>query len=234
MDDRGSERGPAFLLSGDRSRSWICLARRALQLDSDEARLLSVAGHTLAFVVLDLEIAAVVVARALTLNPNLALAWMVSGWVNVWSGRPDVAIDHFVRAMRLSPRDPQLPLMRFGIASAHYLARRYDAAASWVDKATQERQGYPSVRVAAASAALAGRPDEAKALMARLLQLDPSRRVSNLQDVLGPYRPEDPPAEDHQQGRQQRHHRGQRHHDADRQHGSQALGGVQLRDGQRQ
>ena len=27
--------------------------------------------------------------------------------------------------------------------------------------------------------------------MARLLQLDPSRRVSNLQDVLGPYRPED-------------------------------------------
>jgi adenylate cyclase len=167
------------------------LARRALQLDSDEARLLSVAGHTLAFVVLDLEIAAVVVARALTLNPNLALAWMVSGWVNVWSGRPDVAIDHFVRAMRLSPRDPQLPLMRFGIASAHYLARRYDAAASWVDKATQERQGYPSVRVAAASAALAGRPDEAKALMARLLQLDPSRRVSNLQDVLGPYRPED-------------------------------------------
>ena len=167
------------------------LARRALQLDSDEARLLSVAGHTLAFVVLDLEIAAVVVARALALNPNLALAWMVSGWVNVWSGRPNVAIDHFVRAMRLSPRDPQLPLMRFGIASAHYLARRYDDAASWVDKATQERQGYPSVQVAAASAALAGRPDEAKALMARLLQLDPSRRVSNLQDVLGPYRPED-------------------------------------------
>jgi len=167
------------------------LARRALQLDSDEARLLSVVGHTLAFVVHDLEIAAVVVARALILNPNLALAWMVSGWVNVWSGTPDVAIDHFVRAMRLSPRDPQLPLMRFGIASAHYLAGRYDDAASWVDKATQERQGYPSVRVAAASAALAGRADEAKALMVRLLQLYPGRRVSNLQDVLGPYRPED-------------------------------------------
>ena len=167
------------------------LARRALQLDSDDARLLSVAGHTLAFVALDLEIAAVVVARALILNPNLALAWMVSGWVNVWLGRHDAAIDHFGRSMRLSPRDAQLPLMRFGIASAHYLAGRYDDAASWVDKATQERQGYPSVRVAAASAALAGRAEEAKVLMARLLQLDPSRRVSNLQDVLGPYQPED-------------------------------------------
>jgi adenylate cyclase len=165
------------------------LARRALQLDADDAKMLSVTGYTLAFVVHDLEIAAKVVARALTLNQNLALAWMASGWVNVWSGTPGVAIDHFARAMRLSPRDSMLHLMRIGMAHAHYMSRHYDEAASWVDRDTQEGHGGlgPAMRIAAASAALAGHEDEARKLLARYLQIDPDRRESNLADALGPY-----------------------------------------------
>jgi TolB-like protein/class 3 adenylate cyclase/Tfp pilus assembly protein PilF len=165
------------------------LARRALQLDADDAKMLSVAGYTLAFVVHDLEIASKVVARALTLNQNLALAWMASGWVNVWSGTPGVGIDHFARAMRLSPRDSMLHLMRIGMAHAHYMSGHYDEAASWVDKETQERHGGlgPAMRIAAASAALAGHQVEAGKLLARYLQVDPDRRESNLEDALGPY-----------------------------------------------
>jgi TolB-like protein/class 3 adenylate cyclase/Tfp pilus assembly protein PilF len=165
------------------------LARRALQLDADDAKMLSVTGYTLAFVVHDLELAAKVVARAVTLNQNLAMAWWASGWVNVWSGTPGVAIDHFARGMRLSPRDPMLHLMRLGMAHAHYMSRHYDEAASWVDKDTQERHGGfgPAMRIAAASAALAGHEDEARRLLARYLQLDLDRRESNLGDALGPY-----------------------------------------------
>src|SRR5580658_9896545 len=50
----------------------------------------------------------------------------------------------------------------------------------------------------------------------------------------GPHGPENPAAEDHQQSRQQSQHGQQCDPDADDQHRSQALGGVQLGDGQRQ
>ena len=44
--------------------------------------------------------------RALLLNPNLANAWNVSGWVRVWRGEPEVAIETSARATRLSQLDP--------------------------------------------------------------------------------------------------------------------------------
>jgi adenylate cyclase len=46
----------------------------------------------------------------------------------------------------------------------------------------------PGLRVAAASNAMAGRPEQAHKAMARLRQLNPTLRVSNLKDVLSPYR----------------------------------------------
>jgi hypothetical protein len=48
--------------------------------------------------------------------------------------------------------------------------------------------GHSALRTAAASCALAGRDEEAKRLVARLLEIDPVLRISNLQNVLGPYR----------------------------------------------
>ena len=44
------------------------------------------------------------------------------------------------------------------------------------------------LRIAAASNAMAGRPEQAHKAVARLRQLNPALRVSNLKDVLGPYR----------------------------------------------
>jgi phage terminase large subunit-like protein len=45
-----------------------------------------------------------------------------------------------------------------------------------------------ALRIAAASNALAGRLEQAQKALARLRQLDPARRVSNLRDTMGPYR----------------------------------------------
>jgi hypothetical protein len=47
------------------------------------------------------------------------------------------------------------------------------------------------LRVAAASNAMAGRPEQAHKAMARLRRLNPVLRVSNLKAVLGPWRAED-------------------------------------------
>ena len=46
----------------------------------------------------------------------------------------------------------------------------------------------PGLRIAAASNAMAGRPEQAHKAVARLRQLNPALRVSNLKDMRGPYR----------------------------------------------
>jgi TolB-like protein len=168
------------------------LARRAVELSKDDAVALSSAGWTLAFVVRDLDAGVGLVDRALGFNPNLAMAWYFSGWLRVWLGKPNVAIEHFARAMRLSPLDPVISYAQVGTAHALFFAGRYDEASSWARTALRELPDtLPGLRIAAASDACAGRLDNAKRAMARMRQVDPMRSISNLGDVLGPYAPEE-------------------------------------------
>ena len=91
--------------------------------------------------------------------------------------------------MRLSPLDPRLTAMQVGTAHAHFYLGRYDEAASRAAMALQDNPDYqPGLRIAAASNAMAGRLEQAHKAMARLRQLNPALRVSNLNDVRGPYR----------------------------------------------
>ena len=104
-------------------------------------------------------------------------------------GEPETAIERFARAMRLSPLDPWVTRMRGGTAHAHFLLGRYDEAASWAATALQDNADYqPGLRIAAASNAMTGRPEQAHKALARLRQLNPALRVSTLKIVLGPHR----------------------------------------------
>ena len=165
------------------------LAQRAVELGKDDAIALAAGGNALAFVVRDLGVGAGLIDRALVLNSNLAEAWNFGGWVKNWLGEPEPAIERFARAMRLSPLDPWLIGMRTGTAFAHFFLGRYDEAASWAAMALQDNPDYqPGLRIAAASNAMAGRPEQAHKAVARLRQLNPTLRVSNLKDMVGPYR----------------------------------------------
>jgi TolB-like protein/Tfp pilus assembly protein PilF len=171
----------------------IRLARRAIELGRDDALALSGGGFALAQFGADLDAGAAFIDRALVLNPNLAAAWYYSGFVRVWLGKPDTAIDHLARAMRLSPLDPIMRAFRNATAHAHFCAGRYDQASSWAEMVLQENpDSLPSLRIGAASNALAGRATEGSKICTRLRQLDPTLRISNLRDRVGPYRrPED-------------------------------------------
>ena len=165
------------------------LAQRAVELGKDDAIALAASGWALAYVVRDLEVGAALIDRALVLNSNLAEAWFFGGWVKNWLGEPEPAIERFARAMRLSPLDPWVTGMRAGTAHAHFFLGRYDEAASWAAMALQDNPDFqPGLRIAAASNAMAGRPEQAHKAVARLRQLNPALRVSTLKDVLGPYR----------------------------------------------
>jgi tetratricopeptide (TPR) repeat protein len=152
----------------------------------------STAGIALAFVVGDLDDGVALTDRALVLNPNLAWAWLFSGWVKVWLGEPEVAIERVARALRLSPQDPHSFSMQSAIASAHFFGGRYAEALSWAQMALREKPGFllPAC-VVAASGALAGRLEEAQKAMARLRQLEPALRISNLKEFFPFRRPED-------------------------------------------
>ncbi len=115
-----------------------------------------------------------------------------SGWVGIYRGEPEVAIEQFARAMRLSPLDPQIIAMQAGTAFAHLLAGRFDEASSWSERAMWERTNYMTpLRIAAASNALAGRLPEAKRAMTSLRNLDPTMRINNVKDWAPLRRPED-------------------------------------------
>jgi TolB-like protein/Tfp pilus assembly protein PilF len=165
------------------------LARRAAELGQDDAVALSRGAHALGFVVGDLDAAATFVDRAVVLNPNLAGAWYASGWVRVWLGETDKAINHFAHAMRLSPLDPHTIGMQAGTAFAHFLAGRYQEASSWAEKALWEQTNYlTTLLIAAASNALAGRLVEAQKATARVRELDPTMRVTNITNWAPPFR----------------------------------------------
>ena len=168
------------------------LAQRAVELGKDEAVALARGGHALAFLCHDLDSGVTFLDRALLLNPNLSLAWYLSGWVRAYYGEPEVAIERQARAMRLSPLDPYLYHMQVGTAFAHLLAGRFDEASSWVEAPFRELPNYlPAAAVAAASHAHAGRMKEAQSAIKRLRQISPALRVSNLKDLWPFRRPED-------------------------------------------
>jgi TolB-like protein/Tfp pilus assembly protein PilF len=170
-------------------RKAIRLAQRAVELGRDDAIALSAGGYALAHIAGDLDGGAAFIDRALVLNPNLAGTWLNSGWVRVWLGEPEVAIEHLARAMRLSPRDPILFRMEGATASAHFFAGRYDEASSWAEKALRENPNLQqALRVSAASHALAGRLQQAEKAIGRMRQLDPDFRISNMKDRLPTFR----------------------------------------------
>jgi TolB-like protein len=193
----------AFCYNLRRAQGWMServvelaeaerLARKAVQLGKDDAVSLSRASIVLAYVVRDLDAGAHLIDRALVINPNLAIAWYSSGWIKIWIGEPDLALRHFANFKRLSPLDPLMHLAQTGNAYAHLYAGRYDEAMSQAEQALQESPNLtPALRVSAVANALAGRIEQAQNIMARLRQIDPAFRVSNLKDLTPLRRPED-------------------------------------------
>jgi tetratricopeptide (TPR) repeat protein len=168
------------------------LARRAVELGRDDAVALTRSGHAVGHLADDLDGGIALLDRALILNPNHAPAWFLGGFLRVWHGEPEGAIEHFTKAMRLSPLDPEMYRMQAGMAMAHLFAERFDVASSWAEKAYRNLPSFLMVvSIIAASHALAGRQDRAQWAVQHLRQLDPTLRISTLKDWLPIHRPND-------------------------------------------
>jgi adenylate cyclase len=168
------------------------LARHAIELGDDDALVLTRGGHALSHFVNDNDLGIALTDRALRLNPNLASACFLGGFLRVWNGDPESAKACFDRAMRLSPFDPELYRMQAGLAIAHLFAQRFDAATALAEQVFRHLPSFLiAVGIIAAGHALAGRQKEAERAMNQLRILDPMLRISNLADWLPIRRAED-------------------------------------------
>jgi len=165
------------------------VGRRAAEVGNDDALALAYGGFVLAYVAGELDEGAALVDRALSLNLNSADAWAASGWMKLCLGEPAAATDRLAVAIRLSPLDPLLFVWQSFMALAHIFAGRGDAAVLWIERSLREQPDYPgALRIAAVANALVGRVEEAHKAMARVRQLDPALRASNLEALLPPLR----------------------------------------------
>jgi TolB-like protein/class 3 adenylate cyclase len=168
---------------GEILRLWQIVAR----VGQDDGVALGEAAWAVAFLLRDLSSARQLIDQALELNPNLASAWSNSGWINIWQGRPDLAIDHLGRAERLDPGSLRLTSFA-AMAHARFFLGEYEKALGLAERVLRRNpDAHVCLRIGAASAAFAGHIDTAHGLAARLQIIDPAFGVSRLREYLGPY-----------------------------------------------
>lgn len=104
------------------------LAERAIVLDPYDARGLAISGHVRAFLHHRLREAMVLHERALSLNPNLAMAWALSAVTYAYAGELDEAQRRANRYKILSPLDPHAFFFDAFFVLIHLMKRDYEAA----------------------------------------------------------------------------------------------------------
>jgi TolB-like protein len=161
------------------------LVRRALELGQDDPVALAASAHALTHLVRDFDGSIALLDRALVLDPNLATGWYLGGFVRIWRGELDDAIEWIAHGMRLSPLGPDMHRMEVGAAMAHLLARRIEDALSWAERASIQGSDHAlPISIFAAIYARAGRGNEARLAIRKLRQLDPHLRLSHLHEWL--------------------------------------------------
>ena len=151
----------------------VDLARRALRAAPDDPGVLGRAAMVLGRFGEDIDAALALVDRALALNPSFAYGWYWSGWLRLFAGQADLAIQHFETSMRLNPRS-QRGFHLAGIGTAHFLTRRFDEASAALRVSLEEVPAFaPAYRTLAACYGHLGQLAEAQSIIKRLVSLTP-------------------------------------------------------------
>jgi adenylate cyclase len=173
---------------GDREAA-IELARGAIGAAYDNPTTLRVAGYALAYFADktagvsggDFGTASAALNRALRLHPNSAQALHSLGFVHMWSGDTEQAIDCFVRAMRISPRDQEIGYMLHGLGTTYLMCdRNADALDAALRGVEEMPKNGPIHRVLIVALVRLGRLEEAREATARLLKYVPDCHLASI------------------------------------------------------
>ncbi len=154
------------------------LAERAIVLDPFDARGLAVAGHVRAFLHHRLREAISLHERALSLNPNLAMAWALSACAYAYLGEPEEAERRNNHYKKLSPLDPHAFFYDTFFIYIHLLKRDFESAVAIGRTVSEMNPSFSaSHRLYLAALGHTGRAQEAAIIRQRLLALEPDFTV---------------------------------------------------------
>ena len=154
------------------------MAQRALALDPADSGVVAVAALILGATSDDTETGLALVEKAIGLNRNNADAFRVGAILYAYKGEIDKTVEHQEQADRLNPLDSSLrrnlayPIAYFGVGD-------HEKVVDWTARILRESPNFTAMlRYRAASLALLGRTDEARRVIARLLEHAPGYTVS--------------------------------------------------------
>ena len=154
-------------------REAMAESNRAIELDGDDPEVLLGAGLCFYFLG-QFHKANGLLERAVELNPNLAMGCAAYGLTLGIVGRPDDGIASIERAIKLSPRDPQMYLFHNWLAFCHFVAGRYDEAIQFAERSVRPKPRYFEGWVyMAAALAERGRGEDAARAIKKALELVP-------------------------------------------------------------
>jgi AraC-like DNA-binding protein/tetratricopeptide (TPR) repeat protein len=168
----------------DRVRG-LDLARKAQTLACN-ATVLAILGNAFTLVK-DLDAAEMVIRQALSVDGSSAWAWSRSGWIDLYKGNAESAIERLKIALDLAPHDPLAFNSMVGIGCANFHAGRYSEAARWQERALSE---HPSAawahRTLCPAYVLSGAAPQARRSLTALREEYPDLTVSDLQSGMPP------------------------------------------------
>ena len=155
------------------------LAERAITLDPQDAKALTIAGHVRAFLQRRMREATTLHERALQLNPNLSMAWVLSAMTATYMGDLDEAQRRLDRYKQLSPLDPQAFFYDAARVLVALLKRDHVTAASLGREVTEMNPAYIAAQqVYLAALGHLGEVSEAARVRAHLATLDPGFSIT--------------------------------------------------------
>jgi adenylate cyclase len=112
--------------------------------------------------------------RSVALDHNNSAALYELGVTHMYLGRPEVGLPHIEKAIWLSPRDPRVPAMQYGLGRCHMLLGHLDQAIDLFNRVRAAIPGYWDAHMWLAGAlGLKGDLDAAKVELAEAQKLKP-------------------------------------------------------------
>jgi adenylate cyclase len=122
---------------------------------------------------------------AIALNPNLAIAHAHIGEAKRRRGHPEETFAHVQKAVRLSPRDPNIGMWLFFCGAAHFNLGHYGHAIQELRRSIQASpMAAPPYAYLSAALVFEGRDAEAKTAMSDYLKINPNFTVAKYREQI--------------------------------------------------
>jgi adenylate cyclase len=163
-------------------KDGLAMARRAIEVDPEDATTLRMVANVIAILSRDHETARGHIDKSLKYDPNSPFGWACRGWINVWDENPEDAKQDFEKALRLSPLDPWAFHFANGMTFALVGLGEYEAALPWARQAARDMPGWIATqRGLALTHGHLGNTEEAAEAAKRILEIDPDFTISRFE-----------------------------------------------------